>query len=847
MNWARPNWPIAARIAWRELGGGLRGFRIFLACLALGVAAIAAVGSVRTSIEAGLAREGAMLLGGDAQVEYTYRRATAEERAYLERVATRVSEVIDFRSMAQTADGADRSLTQVKAVDAAWPLLGAAELDPPMSLAALFAGQDGVPGAALSPLLMDRLELSPGDTFRLGDQDFLAMAALVSVPDNATAGFGFGPPMLVRTQDLAASGLIREGTLFNALYRLDLPEGTDLSAAEADLEQALGVGAPRWRDARNGTPGVSHAVERLGRFLVLVGLAGLAVGGVGISAAVRAYLREKTTTIATLKVLGAGRRMIFAIYGIQIGILTLVGIGFGLVLGAGLPLLFGPLIAGALPVPVAMGLHVAPLFEAALYGLLAAALFSLWPLATTQDIRAAALYRDAATGARAWPRRATLGWTLALLIALVAVAVRFSGTPRITLGAAGGIFAAFLLLVALGWLVRGVAARAAGSGMFRGRPNLRMALASVGGPGGEAASVVVSLGLGLSVLAAVGQIDNNLRGAIARELPAVAPSFFVVDIQPDQIDAFTARIEGDPGVSAMDRAPMLRGLITTINGRPASEVAGDHWVVRGDRGVTYSATLPERTTLTAGDWWAEDYAGPPLISFSAEEAAEIGLRIGDEMSLNILGREISGTVASFREVDFSNAGMGFTIAMNPAALTGAPHSWIATVYADQAAEGALMRDLGRTWPNITVISVRDAIAQVTGLMGKVAAAITYGALITLVTGAVVLIGAAAAGERARTYEAAVLKTLGASRGWVLANFALRSGLLGAAAGIMAVLAGGVAGWAVSFYVMETDFVFDPVSAFIIVAGGVVLTVAAGLAFAWRPLSASPSQVLRGRE
>jgi len=308
VNWARPNWPIAARIAWRELGGGLRGFRIFLACLALGVAAIAAVGSVRTSIEAGLAREGAMLLGGDAQVEYTYRRATAEERAYLERVATRVSEVIDFRSMAQTADGADRSLTQVKAVDAAWPLLGAAELDPPMSLAALFAGQDGVPGAALSPLLMDRLELSPGDTFRLGDQDFLAMAALVSVPDNATAGFGFGPPMLVRTQDLAASGLIREGTLFNALYRLDLPEGTDLSAAEADLEQALGVGAPRWRDARNGTPGVSHAVERLGRFLVLVGLAGLAVGGVGISAAVRAYLREKTTTIATLKVLGAGRR-----------------------------------------------------------------------------------------------------------------------------------------------------------------------------------------------------------------------------------------------------------------------------------------------------------------------------------------------------------------------------------------------------------------------------------------------------------------------------------------------------------------------------------------------------------
>lgn len=837
---------VAFRIALRELGGGMRGFRIFLACLALGVAAIAAVGSVRESIEAGLAREGAVLLGGDAQVEFTYRRADETERAYLDGIATRVSEVIDFRSMAQTADGADRSLTQVKAVDDAWPLLGEAELDPPMPLAELYGGRDGLPGAALSPLLMERLELDAGDVFRLGDQDFVAMAALVSVPDNASAGFGFGPPMLVRTQDLAASGLIREGTLFNALYRLDLPEGTALSAARADMRRALGA-APRWRDARNGTPGVSRAVERLGRFLVLVGLAGLAVGGVGISAAVRAYLAEKTTTIATLKVLGADRRTIFAIYGIQIGILTLAGIVLGVALGAGLPLLFGPILSASLPVPVAIGVHAGPLLEAALYGMLAAALFSLWPLATTQDVRAAALYRDAATGARARPRRTTLIWTLALLLMLVAVAVTFSGTPRITLGAAGGILAAFLLLVGLGRMVRLLAARLAGAALLRGRPALRMALASIGGPGGEASSVVVSLGLGLTVLAAVGQIDNNLRGAIARELPSVAPSFFVVDIQPEQIEDFTARIEGDPGVSAMDRAPMLRGMITTINGLPASEVAGNHWVVRGDRGVTYSALLPDRTELTAGEWWAQDYDGPPLISFSAEEAEEIGLEIGDEMSLNILGREISGTVASFRAVDFSTAGMGFTIAMNPTALAGAPHSWIATVYADQAAEGAIMRDLGRAWPNITVISVRDAIAQVTDLMGKVAAAITYGALITLVTGGVVLIGAAAAGERARTYEAAVLKTLGASRGWVLANFALRSGLLGAAAGLVAVFAGGLAGWAVSRFVMETRFVFDPGSALAIVAGGVVLTIAAGLVFAWRPLATPPSRVLRGRE
>ncbi|GKY86167.1 ABC transporter permease [Sinisalibacter aestuarii] len=838
---------VAMRIARRELGGGLKGFRIFLACLALGVAAIAAVGTVRASIEAGLAREGAVLLGGDGRVEYTYRRATDAERAYLDSVAEIVTEVIDFRSMAQLDDGSDRALTQVKAVDGAWPIYGAPVFDPPMATDTLFAGQGGLPGAAMSPLLIDRLELAPGDRFRLGDQDFVLMAALVSVPDNASAGFGFGPPTLVRSADLAASGLIREGTLFNAEYRLKLPPGADLDAVQAGVQEALAEGAPRWRDARNGTPGVSNAVERLGRFLVLVGLAGLAVGGVGISAAVRAYLDEKTETIATLKVLGAARGTIFAIYAMQIGVLTALGIVIGLVIGAGLPLAFAPMISAALPVPVELGAEPGPLVEAALYGALAAALFTLWPLARAQDIRVAALYRDAATGLSRWPRPTILLATVLLLAALVGLAALFSGTPTITLAAAGGIFGAFLLLVLAGWAVRRFARWAAGRRGLRGRPTLRMALASVGGPGNDAASVVLSLGLGLSVLAAVGQIDNNLRGAIQRELPSVAPSFFVVDIQPDQIDALRTRVEGDPGVSRMDTAPMLRGIITTINGQPAQEVAGDHWVVRGDRGVTYSEALPDRTTLTEGEWWPEGYAGAPLISFSANEAAEIGLRIGDEMGVNILGREITGTVASFRAVDFTNAGMGFTIAMNPSALAGAPHSWIATIYAGQDAEAALMRDLSRTWPNITVISVRDAIGAVTGLMGQVAAAITYGALITLVTGAVVLIGAAAAGERARTYEAAVLKTLGAPRAIVLANFALRSATLGAAAGLVAVFAGGIAGWAVSRYVMETEFAFDPGSALLIVLGGVAVTMLAGLAFAWRPLSASPAGVLRARE
>jgi len=837
----------AFRIARRELRGGLKGFRIFLLCLALGVAAIAAVGTLRAAIEAGLTRDGAALLGGDAAVSFTYRRASADEQAWLAGKAERIGEVIDFRSMAQLVDGSDRALTQVRAVDASWPLYGTPVFAPALSPAEVFAGQGGLPGAAMEPILAERLGLATGDSFTLGDQRFVLMAQIVSAPDNATAGFGFGPRTLVRSADLAASGLIREGTLFDAEYRLALPPGTDLDALKRQVTAHFAETAPNWRDRREGAPGLSHAVERLGRFLVLVGLAGLAVGGVGISAAVRAWLGEKTETIATLKTLGAGRRTILAIFGIEIGALTALGIVIGLVLGAALPLALAPLLAGSLPVPLVIGIDPAPLAEAALYGALTAAIFTLWPLARTEEVRPAALFRDAAGEGRRWPRPFWL-ITLALLVAaLVGAAVLFSGVPTLALAAAGGIFAAFVALVLTGRGLARLARALARRPGLRGRPGLRMALAAIGGPGGEAAAVVLSLGLGLSVLAAVGQIDNNLRGAIARELPSIAPSFFVLDIQPDQIDDFTAKVQATDGVDRMDAAPMLRGMITQINGRPAREVAGDHWVIRGDRGVTYSAALPARSKLTEGTWWPEDYAGPPQISFTAKEAAEIGLKLGDTMSVNILGREITGTITSFRDVNFASAGMGFTIAMDPAALAGAPHSWIATIYADQSAEAGLMRDLSRAYPNITVISVRDAIGQVTDVMQKLAAAIMAGAGLTLITGAVVLIGAAAAGERARVYEAAVLKTLGASRGFVLANFALRSAVLGAAAGIVAVIAGGAAGWAVAYYVMETDFAFDPVSALAIVVGGVVLTTAAGLAFAWRPLATRPARVLRSRE
>jgi putative ABC transport system permease protein len=838
---------IAARFAQRELRGGLKGFTIFLACLALGVAAIAAVGSVRTAIETGLASEGASLLGGDAELDFSYRFANEDEKEWMQSQALAVSEIAEFRSMAVVeVDGvAERGLTQVKAVDDAYPLIGTVALVPDMELGAALGQFSGLPGAVMGRALIDRLGLSIGDSFALGTQQFHLSAEITREPDGAAGGFGLGPRTIVRTADLADSSLLASGTLFNTKYRLDLPPAPNLEQLETEARTQFENAGMRWTDARNGAPGVAEFVNRLGAFLVLVGLSGLAVGGVGVAAAVRAYLADKTNVIATLRTLGAERKTIFQTYFIQIGILSLIGIAIGLLMGALAPLILAPLIEARLPIPANFGIYPAPLYEAALYGLLTAFIFTLWPLARAEDVRAATLFREATNSGKVLPAPRYLAAIAIALCALIGLAAYFSGTWKLTLWTSGGIAVALLMLVVSATIIKWLAKR--GGRITKGRPALRWALSSISGSQEGAGSVILSLGLGLSVLASVGQIDGNLRGAITGNLPDVAPSYFFVDIQRDQMDGYTKRLKDDPEVRRIDSAPMLRGVITQINDKPARDVAGDHWVLEGDRGVTYSDKPSKRTRVTSGEWWAEDYTGPPLISFAAEEAEEMNLSLGDTLTINILGRDITGIISSFREVDFSTAGIGFILTMNPSALQGAPHSFISTVYAEPEAEAAILRDLAKAYPNITAIRVRDAIERVADVLSGLAAATSYGAAATLLTGFLVLIGAAAAGTNARTYEAAVLKTLGATRGRILFSFALRAALLGLAAGTVALAAGITGGWAVSTFVMDIEYAIIWPSALAIIAGGVIATLVAGLLFAWGPLAARAAQILRAKE
>ncbi|MEM1299865.1 MAG: FtsX-like permease family protein, partial [Pseudomonadota bacterium] len=805
---------FAWTVAVRELRGGLAGFRIFLACLILGAMGLAAVGSVTAAIERGLSDEGRNILGGDAQLSFAYRFATDEEQAWMKDRGD-IAEVVTMRSLLRT--GEDRALAEVKAVDGAYPLYGTARLAEG-KLAEALAVRNGHPGLVTEQVLADRLGLSPGDEVQLGGGTFTFAGVLTEEPDRASGGFAMGPRVLASIEGLRAAGMLAPGVLFESQYRLRLPDSTDLSATRAAFSDSFPEAGARWRDRGRAAPGISRFVDRLSAFLTIVGIAALAVAGVGVGSAVRGYLNRKVPTIAALRTLGATSGTVFAAYLFQIGLMAAVGVVVGVLMGGALVATLGPIFAANLSIPAKFGWYTGPLTEAAWFGLLASAVFTLWPLAWLLQVRPAELFRQDTELARPMPGWIVLGALVALVVVLVGSIIGLSGHPRLASWCLGGIAGAFLILRALGWLGARLARWLSHTGLAGQRPGLRLALGAVGAPNAGTPGVVLALGLGLGVLATISQIDANMQNLLRDQLPENAPAFFFVDIQSAQLDQFEKIALGTEGSQSLATAPMLRGVITELNGIPAQEAKIDpaaSWVLRGDRGVSYSTTPPEGTVVTEGAWWEAGYAGPPLVSFAEEEGRELGLSIGSTVTVNILGRPITAEVASFRKVEWRGMGISFLMILSPGALAGAPHTHIATLYADQQAEAPVMRALGREMPNVTPVLVREQIERVSDGLAKLGGATRWGALAVLLTGIVVLIGAAAAGEDRRRKEAAVLKVLGASRRAILGSFALRAAMTGALAAFVALFWGTLAGWSVITFVFESAYVLPVGSTFAI--------------------------------
>ncbi len=823
---------LALRLALRELRGGLGGLRLLAVCLVLGVAALAGVGSLASSITQGLADRGQLILGGDVEARLTSRFATPVERARLAAAGT-VSEVVRLRAMVGTPAGDDRLLGELKAVDANWPLYGTFRIAGAARLA---------PGtAAVAPALADRLHLKPGDRITIGTSRFTVAGTIAEEPDKAGEGFGFGPEVIVPRADLDATGLLAPGSLYRSHYRIRLAPGADPAAVVAGLRAAAPDAGFQYQDRSNGAPGTRQFVDQLGQFLTLVGLTALVVAGVGVAGGVSAYLGAKSRTIATLKTLGADSATIRAVYLWQIGLVTVFAIAVGLAIGAATPFVVVWFAAASLPVPPSLAPQWAALASAAAYGVLIALAFALWPLAEAARMPAARLFRSI-TERRARPGAGTAAIIGAAALAIVGLAV-FGAVDRLfVLAFIGAALGLVVLLWGLATLIALVARR-----LPRPRGTLaRLAIGNLHRPGAPTRQLVVALGLGLTLFATLAVIETNLAGQIDRTLPARAPSFFVLDIPKDDLARFTGVVTAAAPGAGIVTVPSLRGPVTAVKGVPVEKLhaPGDAWILRGDRGLSYAADFPPNNKLVSGSWWPRDYAGPPLVSIDDDAAKALGLKVGDAITVSVLGVEVTATIASTRKIDWQSMGFNFAILFAPGTLEGAPYSYMATLAVPGASEHAVQAGIGRAFPTASVVRVRDVLGQVADLLGQLSAAIRAAASVTVAAGIAVLIGAVAAGARARTYDAVLLKLLGATRGQVARATLGEYGLLALIVAGVALLLGGAAGWYVVTQVFKLPWQpgWGAVVGTVLAGGATVIVL--GLAGSWGALSARPNVVLR---
>ncbi|MER8917436.1 ABC transporter permease [Mesorhizobium sp. M0761] len=839
---------LAFRFSLREMRGGLSGFLIFLACIALGVAAIGGVNSVAQAITAGVADQGQTLLGGDLRFQLNQRDATPAESTFLDRLGT-VSHSANMRSMARLDDGSDQALVEAKAVDDAYPLYGALETAPQLGREDLFGEKSGVFGAAAPDLLFDRLNVEIGDRLKVGSATFELRARLVSEPDAVSDGFGFAPRLMVSMQGLAASGLIQPGSLVENAYKVRLPAG----ASEADLKAIQDRAASDFPEAgwsirtrSNAAPALSSNIERFSQFLTLVGLTALVVGGVGVANAVRAYIDGKRGVIATFKSLGASGGFVFTVYLVQILMIAGLGIALGLILGAAMPFAASAALQSVIPVPAKGGFYPGVLALAALFGLLVTLAFALLPLGRARDVPATALFREMGFEGRGFPRLPYLATAVGIALALAALAILFSGDRRIALIFVGATVFAFLVLRLVGALVQWVARKSPRARSVA----LRLAIGNIHRPGALTPSVVLSLGLGLTLLVTLALIDGNLRQQISGSLPERAPNFFFVDIQNSEVDAFSTLIGKEAPKGTLVKVPMLRGRVMALNGvsvDKANVPSEGAWVLRGDRGLTYDAKQPANATLTEGSWWPENYSGEPLVSFSNDEGKALGLKLGDTVTVNVLGRNVTARIANFREVQWETMGINFVMVFSPNTFAGAPHGWLATLTekdATAAEDARLLNAVTRAFPAVTTVRVKDALDVINRLVGQLGTAIRAAAGVALIASVLVLAGALAAGNRARIHDAVVLKTLGATRRTLIAAFSLEYMLIGLATAVFALAAGGIAAWYIVARIMTLPSHFMPEVAVATLVFALVITVGIGLAGTWRVLGHKAAPVLR---
>lgn len=839
--------PLSLRIALRELRGGLSGFYIFLFCIVLGVSAISAISALSASMKSGLIKEGQAILGGDVELALNHRRVNSEEKAYLTSKG-RTSEVAQMRAMAISNETKKNTLIGLKAVDDAFPLYGKMELESGQNLQSVLKEPLA---AVVDPLLLKRLGLKLGDNVKIGNNTLKIAAQIKSEPDRLSGRPTLGPQVMISVETLKQIGLAEPGSLVRWAYRIRFPQQSEpnetLSKIRDDVKTKYAESGFSVRDRNDPAPMIRRAISQMTGFLTFVGLTALIVGGVGIANGVTTYLERKRKTLAVFKCLGASSALIGRIYFFQVMIVASLGIAIGLLVGAGLPVIAQQVFSDLLPFELVAVTPPAIFAVATTYGILVSVLFILWPLGRAQRIKPLALIRETLDNQRQRPPRKFI-WAAGLVAAaLIAITILTADRTMFAVYFCAGLTLLFAAFFALGHVLQ------KGFGLLpRPRvPEVALAITNLGAPGALTRSVTLSLGTGLSLLIAVALIDRSMVTELQTGLPKNAPNYFFLDIGKHQTQDFENYVKNATPDGVLNQAPMLRGRIVSLAGKASDTIKAPPnaaWVLRGDRGLTYAAKPPEGSNITKGDWWPENYEGEPLVSFEEEIAEGLGLKIGDEVVVNVLGRNVSARIANFRTLKWESLSINFVMIFSPNTLRGAPFNNLATLRTqddpEESSNTSFVQNLTEKFPNITVIRVKDTIEAVNEIFSKLMLGIRAAGALTLLAGSLVLAGALATAHRSRIYQAVILKTLGATRRRIIVSHLLEYLFLAIATALLSTILGSAVAWVTVTQLMDLSFSLSIRAILEALIVATFLVVILGTAGSWRALSAKASPQLR---
>lgn len=885
--------PFIFRMAWRETRGAWRHFLYFFACIAIGVGALVGVSLFGTNVDHAVTKEARGLLGGDLEIRLSH-PLSSEGQEVLDSLGARgmafthVSELVAMA--ARTAQGLSAiqstQIIELKAIEPAYPLYGAIRLEPAQSLTGLlhpedrYCGGSSCLGAVVQESLLIRMGLAVGDHIRIGRAMFLITGIVQTEPDRMANAFSLGPRVMITQEGLQATELIKPGSRVRERYLVKTPAGMPIEPLLSELRSRLtSDSSVRVSGYRTAQPQLRQFLEQLSRYLGLIGLTALFIGGLGVGTSIYAFLQDKLRTIAILKAVGADSATVVSAYVVQAILLgsvgSLAGVLLGVLLQRGLPPLMAGLFASDLLEQLGVSAELSvfsiwPLMKGMLLGLLSTLLFTLWPLLKIRDVQPGAIFRREAEETmlkgdtpqpRWWARWGlTDRWNVCtgggIILGLCALSVWQAGSWTI-----GSLFIGSLMLAIVTLFVCAQVLVRVLAWMPRPRTlSLRYALGNVVRPGGQATGIMVAIGIGVMVIVTVSLVEQALLQHVRENRPADAPTFFFIDIQPDQAQEFVSLVHRNIGQATLELTPLVRSRLHAIDGRVVTseegmekndtrtkgkEERGRQWYLTREYVLTFLEQLPKDNQLLKGEWWNPGQVfSTPQVSVEEEAATHLGLAVGSIVEFDIQGATVSAEVSSIRKVEWGNFSTNFYMILSPGALEGAPFTYVATVRVSPQEEVPLQQSIVASFPNVSAIHIGDVLDNFSRVLDRLALAIQAVALFCLLAGGLVMAAALAATRYRRLYESVILKALGATRGLLARAFAIEYALLGAVAGLIGLTLGTALSWVVLRYVFDLPWSVRPE----VLGSGLLLTMLltliVGFSSTYRILGQRPLSILR---